>query len=1179
MSLPDPLAYPGRIAPIDPAIGPKADPRPEPCPMSTTGRTLARFLPYGLAFFASLCIMTLELVASRLVARHVGASLHVWTSVIGVVLGGICLGNFLGGRLADRTDARRAIGPLFALGAALTLGSLWVNAVVGEVPGLGAMPWSLRTLLVVSLDFLVPATVLGLIGPVVATVAVEQASKTGSAIGDVYFWGAIGSIAGTFLAGFVLMYQAPTSVIVTVVAAGLLIPAVGLLDARVGGLIALLGAGCLGAGSVSAIDRALPSVHVGFGSIASNPLVLAGQGLAVIAGLVGLARLWASRKPRAGLPARQLTVAGGRPTRLADLAALAFLISLAFMTLEMVAGRMATRHLGSSIFGWTSIIGVMLGGLSLGNLIGGKAADRISGEKQASWLFLAASAMVLLILFLETPPAFLGEEWAGTSVLSYAPALTGMPWSLRVLTVIALVFFLPSITMGTVSPVVTKLAIDRLREVDRTGTAIGSVYAWGMVGSIAGTFLAGFVLIDVLGTKGLILGISTAMALVATGLGGIGHAAWAGIPLGLTFIALAPLPVLQRQGVAWGVRNVEGNPETESGIAYLDESNYYYIKVESEVMDLPSPGTDPPSGGDGASTDALKRTLVLDNLIHGYFVLGHPEHIEYDYEFIYAQVARRVAEQKADRLGIDDPARVPLRALFLGGGSYTFPRYLQHAYPNAECDVAEIDPAVTEANHVALGLPRDTPIRTHWGDARQFVENAQGGESYDLVFGDAFNDFSVPWHLTTREFNELIAGLLDEHGAYLINIIDVYRADGVAVSEAVEEAQIEAVAAVFREAGNDSESADSIARGLRTAWRGDGLGIRPETIANEVSGTLVGVESRRIGPISAALRARVAELEDRFRGGPEQLAQLAQETLERAQAQRDQAAASDALTETLDLKKSRAATAILREGGLGAQSEEVAEAIADIWYGGSEVVEGLLEAAAPQHQVDTMADRINASFQELESDLRESPALLSFRLVHPMEQEADATDSRDPESLTARGIARTLREVGVRRGVDDYAAAVSAEIREREIRGDLDDLARRASQAAADLGSDPSRIAEEAARGIAEARGLGGFLGSWTETAGQTFSEVEVFGTDEPGAGFRETFVVVASKSPLDLIDLGRRPADPTFEQKGEPFEPDPYRPEDRIALRIRSRGITLTDDYAPVENLLAPVAATRATD
>ena len=92
-----------------------------------------RLLPYALAFTSSLCIMILELVSSRLVARHVGSSLTVWTSVIGIILGGICLGNVLGGRLADRVEPRRAVGPLFALGAFLTLGSLWMNAEVGHL--------------------------------------------------------------------------------------------------------------------------------------------------------------------------------------------------------------------------------------------------------------------------------------------------------------------------------------------------------------------------------------------------------------------------------------------------------------------------------------------------------------------------------------------------------------------------------------------------------------------------------------------------------------------------------------------------------------------------------------------------------------------------------------------------------------------------------------------------------------------------------------------------------------------------------------------------------------------------------------------------------------------------------------------------------------------------------------
>src|SRR3954470_13531687 len=118
-----------------------------------------RILPYVLAFFSSLCIMILELVASRLVARHVGASLSVWTSVIGIMLGGICLGNVLGGRLADRSDPSRVIGPLYALGSALTLACLWLNAVGAYIPEAGLPSW-FRTVVLVSIDFLIPGTIL-----------------------------------------------------------------------------------------------------------------------------------------------------------------------------------------------------------------------------------------------------------------------------------------------------------------------------------------------------------------------------------------------------------------------------------------------------------------------------------------------------------------------------------------------------------------------------------------------------------------------------------------------------------------------------------------------------------------------------------------------------------------------------------------------------------------------------------------------------------------------------------------------------------------------------------------------------------------------------------------------------------------------------------------------------------
>src|SRR5579883_1244352 len=253
----------------------------------------ARLLPYALAFTSSLCIMILELVSSRLVARHVGASLSVWTSVIGIMLGGICLGNVLGGRLADRVEPRGAVGPLYALGAALTLACLWINAVVGMTPGLDSMGWNLRTVVVVTLDFLVPATVLGMIGPVVAKMAVEQALRAGSAIGDVYFWGAIGSIAGTFVAGFILIYLAPTSTIVTLVAAALALLAAAMIGNWIGAVLGLAAAAFLAAGSIVPLIRPLDVGGITLGSITVNFITLVGHALMIPLAMAGIFRLLA----------------------------------------------------------------------------------------------------------------------------------------------------------------------------------------------------------------------------------------------------------------------------------------------------------------------------------------------------------------------------------------------------------------------------------------------------------------------------------------------------------------------------------------------------------------------------------------------------------------------------------------------------------------------------------------------------------------------------------------------------------------------------------------------------------------------------------------------------------------------------------------------------------------------
>jgi len=81
-------------------------------------------IPGLTVFVTSFCIMVLELVAGRIIARYLGSSLYTWTSVIGVVLTGIALGNYAGRRLADRLPARKVLAGLFALASVICVATI-----------------------------------------------------------------------------------------------------------------------------------------------------------------------------------------------------------------------------------------------------------------------------------------------------------------------------------------------------------------------------------------------------------------------------------------------------------------------------------------------------------------------------------------------------------------------------------------------------------------------------------------------------------------------------------------------------------------------------------------------------------------------------------------------------------------------------------------------------------------------------------------------------------------------------------------------------------------------------------------------------------------------------------------------------------------------------------------------
>ncbi|MBC8269566.1 MAG: fused MFS/spermidine synthase, partial [Rhodospirillaceae bacterium] len=170
-----------------------------------------------------------------------------------------------------------------------------------------------------------------------------------------------------------------------------------------------------------------------------------------------------------------------------------FISSACGLIIEIVAGRLIAPYVGMSLYTWTAIIAVVLAGLSVGHWIGGLlAAPHIGtvkgGRRVAIALGLAAISSLASLVLLRIVSSHLL-----TSGLSPIPSIVLLSTAL---------FLLPSLFVGIVSPILTKLAVDA--DPDRHGPVIGRMYALGTLGSIAGTLTAGYLFISWIGSTGMI---------------------------------------------------------------------------------------------------------------------------------------------------------------------------------------------------------------------------------------------------------------------------------------------------------------------------------------------------------------------------------------------------------------------------------------------------------------------------------------------------------------------------------------------------------------------------------------------------------------------------------------------------------------------------------------------------
>jgi spermidine synthase len=390
------------------------------------------------------------------------------------------------------------------------------------------------------------------------------------------------------------------------------------------------------------------------------------------------------------------------------------------MIVELTASRVLAPSFGNTLYTWTSLIGVVLVALSVGYYAGGRLADRYPTPKTLLHLISAAALCVLAVPVL-----------SGWVVAMLASEGQDVDLILGPLYAALLLFAVPGCLLGTVTPFCIKLLSQQTHN-SRVGTSAGTIAMLSTVGSVLGTFGAGFFLIPAVGTRSIFVVVGLCLAITAVlGYGGLVGARWRSLgSAGLVLIVAAGL----------GLTSQLASEPVAANVVFQKDTFYHRISV----MRMQAP--------DGRGV----TFLLTDGAAQG-AQADEGERLVYEYNRFY----------RLERLFTDSIQR----ALFLGGGAYGTPECLADDHPGAVVDVVEIDPEIERIAREFFQLDDyEGRVRPVVDDARRFL--AASSEPYDLIFGDVFRGKqTVPPHLVTREFFELIKRRITDDGVYMMNVI------------------------------------------------------------------------------------------------------------------------------------------------------------------------------------------------------------------------------------------------------------------------------------------------------------------------------------------------------------------------------------------------------------------------
>ncbi len=390
-----------------------------------------------------------------------------------------------------------------------------------------------------------------------------------------------------------------------------------------------------------------------------------------------------------------------------------FLSGALTMMLELIAARVLSPYVGSSNLIWTTIIGIMLTSMSIGYWFGGKMADKNKENdiKMLSNYLLISAIATSIIPILEVVLIDVLSQLSSNLIFVAITCAT-------------ITFGVPSFLLATVSPIAVKI---KNNSMDHVGATSGKISSLSTIGSIFGTFFAGFVLIPNLGVRNIILACSILLWILSIYLFN---------KKDKKFYVLMILELLIIIGF-----NLLGN--------YLFKLNNTQITkdIDSEYSRIWVTNVNV-----GENT---YKTLQVDTGIESYI---NQETGEMGATYLYYYDLFEYYNKEAKN------------ALMIGGAAYTYPMHYLKKYEDKTIDVVEIDRTMTEIAEEEFGLDKNHPnLGLITQDGRSYLNYNK--KKYDTIFIDAFKGINAPFELTTYEAMQKVYDSLEEDGTVITNII------------------------------------------------------------------------------------------------------------------------------------------------------------------------------------------------------------------------------------------------------------------------------------------------------------------------------------------------------------------------------------------------------------------------